>query len=405
MFENVPRAPEDSVFRIGRMFTECEDPLKVSCGIGAYRDNDGKPLVMDAVSEAKKRLHENPGWIHEYLPLGGHASFLKGAQKLALGDELYAEKSAEGKVGSLQTLSGTGALYVAGKMYSKFSPVKKALISNPTWGNHNAIFTNCGLEVSKYRYIDESCTSTPKLDLSGFLEDLEAADEGTLVLLQACAHNPTGVDPSQEEWMKVIEICVRKKLVVLLDNAYQGFATGDVEVDGFAIREFVKAGADIFVACSFAKNMGLYGERIGALHVVTNDKESCLDAVSQMKIISRTTYSNPPQFGALIADTILSDDKVYGVWKEQLAVMSERIKSMRGLLRGYLEAETGTDWSHITKQIGMFSYTGLTKEQCIHCREKGSLFMLETGRVSMAGLNEGNVERVAKVMAASIKGE
>lgn len=205
--------------------------------------------------------------------------------------------------------------------------------------------------------------------------------------------------------MKVIEICVRKKLVVLLDNAYQGFATGDVEVDGFAIREFVKAGADIFVACSFAKNMGLYGERIGALHVVTNDKESCLDAVSQMKIISRTTYSNPPQFGALIADTILSDDKVYGVWKEQLAVMSERIKSMRGLLRGYLEAETGTDWSHITKQIGMFSYTGLTKEQCIHCRENGSLFMLETGRVSMAGLNEGNVERVAKVMAASIKGE
>jgi len=360
-------------------------------------------LVMNAVKSAKGILHSNPDWIHEYLPLGGHPGFISGAQRLALGDALYEEKSKDGKVGSIQTLSGTGALYVAGKMYEKFSSVKKALVPDPTWGNHNAIFINCGLEVSKYRYIDSRCMKTPKLDLNGFLEDLESAEEGTLVLLQACAHNPTGVDPTSSEWLRVIDVVVRRKLVVLLDNAYQGFATGDVERDGFSIREFVNAGADVFVACSFAKNMGLYGERIGALHVVTNSEESCGNAVSQMKIISRTTYSNPPQFGALIVDLVLNDGALRGVWREQLKVMSERIQGMRGKLRGYLEEATGTDWSHITAQIGMFSYTGLTKKQCVWCRENGSLFMLETGRVSMAGLNEKNVKRVARVMADSIK--
>lgn len=375
----------------------------MTLAFAAYRDNTGSPVVLDAVIQAKSRLLESgKDWQHEYLPISGLPEFLVASQKLAFGEELAKEKALEGTLTSMQTLSGTGALHLAATLYSRFAKSPKVMVSNPTWGNHKALFSGAGLQVENYRYLDSSCASTPRLDLKGMLEDLEGCDAGTMVLLQVCAHNPTGVDPTEDEWKEVIKVCKSRGLIVLLDNAYQGFSSGDVGADNFAMKEFAKSGLDVFCACSFAKNMGLYGERIGALHVIAPNKEVCQNVLSQLKVIARTTYSNPPQFGALIVAMILNDEQLRATWEKQLRTMTGRIKSMREELRTRLESATSADWSHITSQIGMFSYTGLTKDQCIRCREKGALFMLETGRISVAGLNDGNVQRVAEVMAASV---
>jgi aspartate/tyrosine/aromatic aminotransferase len=396
------------VFKVTRLFNACTDPAKVSCGVGAYRDDNGKPLVLAAVSAAKKRLADMPAdeWTHEYLPIGGSPAFIDATQIFAFGDALTASLKASGRVGSVQSLSGTGALFLAAALYSKFSSVKKVIYSDPTWGNHKSIFQSAGLECSTYRYLDTTCMSTPKLDFEGMKQDLMQADAGTLVLLQACAHNPTGVDPTEAEWNEIIEICKSRNLVVLLDNAYQGFATGDTSLDASSIRNFVTKNIPVLVACSFAKNMGLYGERCGALHVVTDTKEECDNAVSQLKIIARTSYSNPPQFGSQIVTMLLEDESLNGLWRDELKGMAGRINAMRQRLKATLVKETGDGeemWNHITEQIGMFSYTGLTPEQVEYCKNEGSLFMLGTGRVSMAGFNEGNVERSGKIMADAIK--
>ena len=280
------------------------------------------------------------------------------------------------------------------------------MYSDPTWGNHKALFTSCGLACSEYRYLDKSSPSTPKLDFAGMMADLEACDPGTLVLLQACAHNPTGVDPTEAQWLEIAEVCKRRNLQVFMDNAYQGFASGDTDKDAFAIRHFVKENIPVMVACSFAKNMGLYGERVGCLHVVAGTKEETASAISQLKVIARTTYSNPPQFGSLVVTNILSDAALGNMWRTELEGMAGRIEEMRKRLKAGLVKATGDSpdkWNHITSQIGMFSYTGLSKEQVAHCAEEGGLFMLDTGRVSMAGMNGKNVDRVATVMANAIK--
>jgi aspartate aminotransferase len=259
------------------------------------------------------------------------------------------------------------------------------------------------LSTRSYRYLDPATPTTPSLDFAGLKEDLLSAPEGALVLLQACAHNPTGVDPSPEQWREIAAVCEERKLVPLLDNAYQGFASGCVETDAFAVRLFAERKIPCFVACSFAKNMGLYGERVGVLHVVAEDGEARDNAVSQLKIVARTTYSNPPSFGGRIVEGVLGDAGRREQWEEDLRGMAGRIVQMRERLRDGLERETGSSWKHITDQIGMFSYTGLTKEQVKACEEKG-VFMLASGRVSMAGLNDANVDATAKVMADAIKG-
>jgi len=256
--------------------------------------------------------------------------------------------------------------------------------------------------VTKYTYLDKGCVATPRLDYEGLRRDLRGVEEGAIVVLHLCAHNPTGVDPSLEQWEGIADVCKERKLVPLIDNAYQGFASGNLEKDAKPLRVFIDKGLTPLIACSFAKNMGLYGERVGALHIVTPDA-SCAAAVqSQLKLLARAMYSNPPQFGAMVAHRVLSDEVLRGIWEKELEGMANRIKSMRGALRDRLEGKLGGDWSHITQQIGMFSYTGLTEQQVGYCTENG-VFMLKTGRISMAGLNEGNIDYAAGVMADAIK--
>lgn len=406
-WSSIPTGPEDAVFRITRLHRECSDPKKVSLGVGAYRDENGRPLVLEAVTRAKAELAALPPkqWTHEYQAITGHAAFLSAARELAFGKDL-SDDLGDRLVG-LQAMSGTGACRLGFEFVSRFGThTDTILLPNPTWGNHKSIAKFARLRVLEYRHIDESKMETPELDLDGMLEDLHDAPKGTTVVLHMCAHNPTGVDPTPEQWSKIADVIKERELQPFFDNAYQGFASGSLEDDARSLRMFVERGLNPLVACSFAKNMGLYGERVGALHVVAPDASSAQAALSQLKIEARALYSSPPRFGAQVAHRVMTDPKLRSLWEEELRGMSERIRSMRRALRMKLEDKTKghkRTWSHVTDQIGMFSYTGLTKEQARHCAEYGSVFMLDTGRVSMAGMNEGNVEHVATVMAKAIE--
>mmetsp|Transcript_21153 Transcript_21153/g.42677 ORF Transcript_21153/g.42677 Transcript_21153/m.42677 type:complete len:417 (-) Transcript_21153:423-1673(-) len=406
----IPPGPEDAVFRVSRQYDECPSPDKVSLGIGAYRDHKGDPLVLSAVTAAKGQLASLPPqqWTHEYQPIGGNAEFLKAAQDLVFGKERAGRMREEGRLTGLQTMSGTGACRLGFEFVSRFGGNGGGdgaiLLPDPTWANHRALAKFSRLRVLEYRYIDASKPETPRLDLEGMLEDLRAAPEGTTVVLHMCAHNPTGVDPTPEQWKKIAEVVQSNKLQPFFDNAYQGFASGDLDGDARSVRLFADLGLHPLVACSFAKNMGLYGERIGALHLVCPDGASAEASISQLKIEARAMYSNPPAFGAQVALRVMTEPRLRSDWEAELGEMSARIRSMREALRGRLEEMVPErTWHHVTDQIGMFSYTGLTKGQVGHCKEEGYVFMLDTGRISMAGLNEGNVERVARVMANAIK--
>lgn len=310
---------------------------------------------------------------------------------------------------SLQSLSGTGACRLGCEFFSRFHRTSDQpptiYFPNPTWGNHHAIAKDAGLNIQTYRYLDLNNLTNPQLDLKGMLADLSAAPSGSVVLLHMCAHNPTGVDPTLDQWRKIAECCRDHKLQIFFDNAYQGFASGDLNGDAKPLQLMVgeEFNLNVFVACSFAKNMGLYGERIGVLHVIGPDETSAQNVFTQLKKLARAMYSNPPQFGAMVAHEVMTHPELRGLWEEELKGMSERINKMRLALRTSLEEKTsGQKWNHITDQIGMFSYTGLTKAQVDKCTEAG-VFMLGTGRISMAGLNEGNVDHVAEVMAKAVQ--
>jgi len=403
-WRSIPQGPEDVVFKVNRQFNECGDPCKVSLGIGAYRDGNGNPLVLDAVTRAKAELASLPPqqWTHEYQPIAGHSDFLRAAQDLVLGNELRSELG--DRLVGMQTMSGTGACRLGFEFVSRFGAHSDfILLPDPTWANHRSIAKFSRLRVLEYRYIDNSRPRTPQLDLEGMLEDLKAAPRGTTVVLHMCAHNPTGVDPTADQWERIASVVQERELQPLFDNAYQGFASGDLEGDASSVRMFVRRGMHPLIACSFAKNMGLYGERIGALHVVCPTISAANSTISQLKIEARAMYSNPPLFGAQVALKVMTVPELKSLWEEELRGMAERIQSMRQSLRQLLEDKVPEQtWHHVTDQIGMFSYTGLTKEQVYHCAEHGAVFMLDTGRISMAGLNEHNLEHVAKAMANSI---
>lgn len=302
---------------------------------------------------------------------------------------------------TIQALSGTGALRVGAEFLSHFYPTSKAvLIPRPTWANHGAIFNRAGLEVSEYAYYDPK---TMGLDFDGLLKDLNAAPQGAIVLLHACAHNPTGVDPSPEQWQGILKVIKEKKLLPFFDSAYQGFATGDLDRDGASIRLFAEAGFEILLAQSFAKNMGLYGERVGALSMILADASIKPAVESQLRVTARTMYSNPPKHGAAIANAILRDAGLFGRWKLELKGMADRIISMRHKLKDELIAvgAPGT-WDHIVNQIGMFSFTGLSPEQVDYMTAKWHVFMTRNGRISMAGLSGDKCRYLAEAMKDAI---
>lgn len=313
--------------------------------------------------------------------------------KFAYGDNCAALN--DGRIQGVQSLSGTGGLAVFGKLIQRHGH-KQIYIPDPSWGNHKAIFTLAGLEVKQYRYYDKK---TSDLDYSGMIEDIKNMPEGTVVLLHACAHNPTGMDPTMDQWQEISDIVKKQKLLPFFDCAYQGFASGDASTDAAAIRLFLDEGHHMAMVQSFSKNFGLYGHRVGALSVVGSDPDEAKRVVSQMKLVIRPMYSNPPRHGARIVETILSDPQLSSDFVEQCRGMADRINSMRILLRQKLEDAGSThSWEHITKQIGMFAYSGLDKDQVMTMRKKHHLYCTADGRISMAGVTSGNVDYIANAI-------
>lgn len=307
----------------------------------------------------------------------------------------------EKRAASLQTVSGTGAVHLGALFLAKFFTGEKTVyLSNPTWANHNQIFSNVGIKAAQYPYFSKQ---TKGLDFDGMKAALSSAPERSIILLHVCAHNPTGVDPTQEQWKELAVVMRQKNHFPFFDCAYQGFASGDLARDAWAVRYFIEQGFELVVAQSFAKNLGLYGERTGCFHFVTAPAPDAATSISrigsQLAILQRSEISNPPIYGARVANLILNDATLFAEWQEDLRTMSGRIKDMRNALRAKLE-ELGTPgtWNHITDQIGMFSFTGLTEAQALKIREDSHVYMTKNGRISMAGLNTRNVEYVAKAI-------
>jgi len=306
-----------------------------------------------------------------------------------------------GCVATVQALSGTGSLQMISQ-FMKFMGVTKVWGPDPTWGNHPKIFGRAGLEYDKYPYWHQE---TRSLNFAGMMEGISKMQEGDCILLHAVAHNPTGVDPTPEQWQQIVAAVKERKLVPLLDNAYQGYASGDLAKDGYAQQLFAESGMEYFIAQSFAKNFGLYGERIGYIHVRCATKDAADAVLSQLKIIVRQAYSSPPKHGAAIVNQILTNPELKAMWLGELKLMSNRIVDMRVALRQAIEAKgTPGTWNHVTDQIGMFTFTGLTKDQVVRMVEEFHIYMTGDGRISMAGLNPSNVEYVAESIDKAVRG-
>eukprot|EP00928_Gymnodinium_smaydae_P064568 TRINITY_DN47863_c0_g1_i1.p1 TRINITY_DN47863_c0_g1~~TRINITY_DN47863_c0_g1_i1.p1 ORF type:complete len:455 (+),score=45.46 TRINITY_DN47863_c0_g1_i1:174-1367(+) len=385
-------APLDPILGMSQRFQADTDERKVNVSIGAYRTDEGKPLVLSCVKKAERMLLEDDSLNKEYLPQRGDMSFAGLCQKMVFGEG--SPLLEEGRVATVQSLSGTGALRVGGAFIKKFAPEGTTVyVSTPTWGTHNSIMAHADVPVKSYRYWD---AANRNLDLAGMLEDIESAPDKSVIMLHAAAHNPTGVDPTKEQWDDILVVCKKKGHVCWFDSAYQGFATGCLEKDAHALRKFASEGVPLFVSQSFAKNFGLYGERIGTFSVTCGNPESVKSVMSQLDILIRNLYSNPPKHGANIVKTVLSDPALYQEWRDELLAMSLRIQDMRKALYDELvRLETPGSWTHITSQIGMFSFTGLSPAQSKAMVDKHHIYMLGNGRISMAGVTTKNVNYIA----------
>lgn len=393
-YSTIALPPPDAVFGVSDRFKKDPSPQKVNLVIGAYRDEEGKPWVLPCVQEAKERLPKG----HEYLPMGGDPDFLKAAQRILFGDAWIAENSA--RVASVQSLSGTGALRLGTEFFKRFLPGRTVYLPNPTWANHKNICADSGVESGVYNYYSEQ---TKGLDFEGMIKSLESFPDGSIILLHGVAHNPTGVDPKLEQWEAIAKVMTGKNHIAFFDCAYQGFASGDLDKDAAAIRMWANAGAEFFVSQSFAKNFGLYGERTGCIHVVLKDAKPAIAISAQLQRIVRAMYSNPPSYGANLIKTIIGDAQLYEQWRKDLVTMASRLLGVRQALHAKLvELGTPGDWRHIIDQIGMFTYTGLTATQVERLITDFHIYLLSSGRISLAGLNGGNIEYVAKAIHAVV---
>jgi aspartate/tyrosine/aromatic aminotransferase len=330
-FVHVTQAPPDAILGLTEGFKADKNPKKCNLGVGAYRDDNGKPYVFPVVRKAEAKICADHSLDKEYAPIDGLADFNKGARGALFGWD-HADVSS-GRVVSAQTLSGTGALRVIAEFMAKFRP-GPLYVSKPTWGNHKAVFAAAGVEVRDYTYFNPS---NKGLDIEGMIKDLSAAPAGSAVLLHTCAHNPTGVDPSKEEWARIADVCKKNQLYPFFDTAYQGFTSGSLDADAYGLRYFIDQGFEMIIAQSFAKIMGLYGERTGALHIVTADQATAKRVLSQVKILIRTNYSSPPKHGARIAAMILNDKAMREEWLNNLKDVTKRMNDMRNALRAELE--------------------------------------------------------------------
>lgn len=390
-WSHVEMGPPDAILGVTEAYKRDTNPKKINLGVGAYRDDNGKPYVLPSVLKAEEKITQK-ALDKEYAPISGNVDFCKLSISLALGDD--SPQLAEGLNATVQGISGTGSLRIGGAFLNKFFPHNKELfLPTPTWGNHIPIFQHSGLKVNKYRYYDPP---TCGFDFKGACEDISKIPEKSIILLHSCAHNPTGVDPKPEQWKELSAIIKKKKLFPFFDMAYQGFASGDVARDAFAVRLFLKEGHQLVLSQSFAKNMGLYGERAGAFTLIASSKEEAARALSQIKILIRPMYSNPPIHGARIVTEILGDSTLKAQWLQEVKGMADRIISMRTTLQENLAKQGSTkNWSHITDQIGMFCFTGLQPPQVERLTKEFSIYLTKDGRISMAGVTTKNVEYLA----------
>ncbi|ERM98604.1 aspartate aminotransferase, cytoplasmic [Amborella trichopoda] len=398
VFESINQAPEDPILGVTVAYNKDPSPVKLNLGVGAYRTEEGKPLVLNVVKQAEQLLINDGSRVKEYLPITGLADFNKLSATLILGADSPA--ILEKRVATVQGLSGTGSLRVGAEFLTRHYYNRTIYIPLPTWGNHPKVFTIAGLSVKTYRYYDPA---TRGLDFQGLLEDLGLAPSGAVVLLHACAHNPTGVDPTPEQWEQIRQLIRSKGFLPFFDSAYQGFASGSLDTDAQSVRMFVADGGELFAAQSYAKNMGLYGERVGALSVVCKSAAVAGRVESQLKLVIRPMYSNPPLHGASIVAKILGDRNLFNEWTVELKAMADRIISMRKQLYDALCSRgTPGDWSHIIKQIGMFTFTGLNTEQVAFMTKEYHIYMTSDGRISMAGLSSRTVPHLADAIHAAV---
>jgi aspartate aminotransferase len=395
-WDHVKMGPPDPILGVAEAYKKDPSDKKINVGVGAYRTDEGKPWILPSVQEAQKRIVDK-NFDMEYAPITGVPEFVDQAVALAYGADSDAVKSK--RVAALQSISGTGALRLASafiSMHAKDGKKPKAFFPNPTWGNHFPIFEHAGLQTGTYRYWDKK---TLGLDLQGMIADIKSAPAGSVICLHSCAHNPTGVDPNLDQWKQISTACKEKGHFVLFDNAYQGFASGDPDKDIKAVRLFISEGHNVGLCQSFAKNFGLYGQRVGAFSILCENADEAARVLSQLKIVARAIYSNPPVHGARVVSIILSDPVLRSKWREEIKEMSGRIIKMREVLKQNLkEAGSTKNWDHITDQIGMFSYTGLTPEQCDFLTAKHHVYLTRNGRISMAGVTSKNVKRLAQAM-------
>ncbi|XP_037960412.1 aspartate aminotransferase, mitochondrial [Teleopsis dalmanni] len=393
-FAGVQMGPPDAILGVTEAFKRDTNPKKINLGVGAYRDDDGKPWVLPSVRKAEERIL-NKKLDKEYATIIGIPDFYNKAIELALGKD--SQRLKEKHNATTQAISGTGALRVGAAFLSKFwEGNREVYVPTPTWGNHTPIFEHSGLTVKKYRYYD---SKTCGLDFKGCLEDISKIPENSIVLLHACAHNPTGVDPTKEQWRELSQVIKKKNLYPYFDMAYQGFASGDVDHDAQAIRIFEADGHQYCLSQSFAKNMGLYGERAGVYSVICASKEEADRVISQIKILIRALYSNPPVHGARIVAEILNDKDLHSIWLKDVKCMAERIINVRAQLKqNLIDLGSSRSWDHITNQIGMFCYTGMTADHVARLSKEFSIYLTKDGRISMAGVTSKNVGYLAQAM-------
>lgn len=412
VFKTLKPAPADPILSLTTSFLNDPAPHshKINLGVGAYRTDAGKPWVLPSVQEAERRIIEDSSLNHEYIPILGTPKFVQLVQGFLFDNSAHGNTSkllSQGRIVTGQGISGTGSLRVLGEFVLNGTSTKKISIPNPSWANHEAIFHNAGLEVVKYSYYDRE---TQGLHLGKLLEDLRALSPGDAVLLHVCCHNPTGIDPTAEEWEQILAIVEERQLLPLFDMAYQGFSTGLVEDLSVLdkVSQMVDNGkiGNMLLAQSFAKNMGLYGERVGSFSVVTASDSESRTVASQLKRTVRAMYSSPPCYGSKIVEKILEDDALRSQWSEEVSIMRDRLKNMRQLLYDRLVAlgchgpgKDTTGWGHLISQQGMFCFTGLTAEQ-VGRLQQASVYMTANGRMSVAGITPANVGRLAEEIAS-----
>jgi aromatic-amino-acid transaminase len=395
-FAQIELGPPDPIFGLTEAFTNDTNPKKVNLAAGVYQDGAGKVPILQVVREAQERWQAKEE-TKSYLPIEGIAALNQQVQVMLFGADLAAMVGT--RAVTAQTPGGTGALKVGADFLKRFFPASQVWISNPSWENHRALFEAAGFAVNDYPYYN---SQTHGLDFTSLLDTLKGLPARSIVLLHACCHNPTGVDPSREEWMRLVELFQTAGLIPFLDFAYQGFSEG-IDADAFAVRAFAEAGIPCLIASSFSKSFNLYRERVGALTVLAADEEEARRVRSQIKRIIRTNYSNPPSHGGQIVSAVLTDADLRARWEGELAEMRERIRRMRELfVRRLREKGVEQDFSFIERQRGMFSYSGLPRKAVDRMRDEYSIYLVGSGRICVAALNEKNIDYVCEAIAETL---